>query len=58
MMKCLGMTSTSHLPDASAFQRYVDTLASTLTTSQCDALDVLLPAGAPHAGAVGSESLL
>ena len=44
-------------PDASAFQRYTATFASPLSRSQCEALDTLLPAGAPHAGAVASESL-
>lgn len=45
MMKRLGITSASCPPDATSFQRYTATFSSTLTTSQCDALDVLLPGG-------------
>jgi len=45
MMKRLGVTSESCPPDATSFQRFTDTFSSTLTTSQCEALDVLLPDG-------------
>jgi len=34
-----------HPPDASSFQQFTDTFTSTLTVSQCEALDALLPAG-------------
>ena len=57
MLKKLGLTSVECPPDASAFQRYTATFASPLSHSQCEALDTLLPAGAPHAGAVASELL-
>jgi len=57
MLKKLGLTSVECPPDASAFQRYTATFASPLSRSQCEALDTLLPAGPPHAGAVASESL-
>jgi len=45
MMKRLGVTSAAHPPDAASYQQYVDMFSATLSTSQCDALDVLLPAG-------------
>ena len=45
MMRKLGLTSDTHPPDASSFQHFTDTFTSTLTVSQCDALDALLPAG-------------
>jgi len=45
MMKKLGITSDAHPPDASSFQQFTDTFSSTLTVSQCKALDDLLPAG-------------
>jgi len=45
MMKKLGITSDAHPPDASSFQQFTDTFSSTLTDSQCKALDDLLPAG-------------
>jgi len=45
MMRKLGLTSDTQPPDASSFQQFTDTFTSTLTVSQCDALDALLPAG-------------
>jgi len=45
MMKKLGLTSASCPPDATSFQQFVATFSSPLTTSQCEALDVLLPDG-------------
>ena len=45
MMKKLGFTSDTRPPDATSFQQFTDTFSSTLTVSQCEALDVLLPAG-------------
>ena len=45
MMKKLGITSDSQLPDASSFQQFMATFSSTLTTSHYEALDALLPAG-------------
>lgn len=45
MMKKLGITSDSQPPDASSFQQFTATFSSTLTTSHCEALDALLPAG-------------
>jgi len=45
MMKKLGITSDSQLPDASSFQQFTATFSSTLTTSHYEALDALLPAG-------------
>lgn len=57
MMRRLGLTSTTHPPDASAFRQYVDTFSSQLSTSQCEALDTLLPAGAPHACLSSSVSV-
>ena len=45
MMRKLGLTSDIHPPDASSFQQFTDTFTSTLTVSQCEALDALLPAG-------------
>jgi len=44
-MKRLGVTSPSRPPDATSYQRFVDAFSSTLTPSQAEALDVLLPAG-------------
>ena len=45
LMRRLGLTMPSAPPDATSFQRFVDTFSSTLTPSQAEALDVLLPAG-------------
>ena len=45
MMKRLGVTSPSRPPDANSYQRFVDIFSSTLSTSHCEALDVLLPTG-------------
>ena len=45
MMKKLGITSDSQPPDASSFQQFMATFSSTLTTSHCEDLDALLPAG-------------
>jgi len=45
MMKKLGITSESQPPDATSFQRFTDTFSSTLTVSNCEALDALLPKG-------------
>jgi len=45
MMKKLGLTSDTCPPDATSFQQFTDTFSSTLIVSQCEALDVLLPAG-------------
>ena len=44
--------------DATSFQHFVDTFSSTLSKSQCEALDVLLPNMAPSVAAVESETLL
>ena len=44
--------------DATSFQHFVDTFSSTLSESQCEALDVLLPNMAPSVAAVESETLL
>jgi len=55
MMKKFGITSATRPPDATVYQQFVDTFSSTLTNSQCEALDALLPAGAPHAGLVVDE---
>jgi len=43
LMKRLGLTSTSLPPDASSFQRYTAMFSSTMTASQCEAMDALLP---------------
>ena len=45
MMKKLGVTSESQPPDATSFQRFTDMFSSTLTVSNCEALDALLPKG-------------
>jgi len=45
MMKKLGITSEAQPPDATSFQRFTDTFSSTLTVSNCEALDALLPKG-------------
>jgi hypothetical protein len=45
MMKKLGVTSGSQPPVATSFQRFTDTFSSTLTVSNCEALDALLPKG-------------
>ena len=45
LMKRLGVTSMERPPDATSYQQFVDTFSSTLTTSQCEAMDVLLPTG-------------
>jgi hypothetical protein len=58
LMKRLGITSSTAPPDASSFQQFVDTFTNTLSESQCEALDVLLPNVAPFVAAVESEPLL
>ena len=45
MMRKLGLTSDTHLPDASSFQQFEEVFSSSLTVSHCEALDTLLPAG-------------
>ena len=45
LMKKLGITSDDRPPDASSFQQFTDTFSSTLTKTQCEALDALLPSG-------------
>lgn len=45
MMRRLGLTSDTQPPDASSYQQFTATFSSQLTTSHCDALDALLPAG-------------
>lgn len=52
MMKKLGLTTGTHPPDATSFQQYADTFSTTLTDSQYEALDALLPAGM---GSLASE---
>jgi len=52
MMKKLGLTSDTRPPDATSFQQFTDTFSSTLTVTQCEALDALLPAGM---GSLASE---
>ncbi|KAG2633217.1 hypothetical protein PVAP13_2NG259903 [Panicum virgatum] len=45
LMKKLGITSDDRPPDASSFQQFTDTFSSTLTKTQCESLDALLPSG-------------
>ena len=58
LMRRLGLTSTTAPPDATSFQHFVDTFSKTLTVTQCEALDVLLPEVAPFVAEVESETLL
>jgi hypothetical protein len=58
LMKRLGITSKSPSapPDASAFQRYLEAFTSTtLTPTQCEALDVLISESRPSFAAVVEE---
>ena len=45
MMRKLGITSDTQAPDATSYQRFMDTFASTLSNTHCEALDALLPSG-------------
>jgi hypothetical protein len=45
-------------PDASSFQRFTDTFYSNLTSSQCEALDALLPSGLSSFGTSEGNDLL
>ncbi|CAL4994760.1 unnamed protein product [Urochloa decumbens] len=46
LMKKLGISSAAGPPDAAAFQRFLDVFIGTVTTSQCEAMDAILPDGA------------
>jgi len=58
LMKRLGLTSTSLPPDASSFQRYTAMFSSTMTASQCEAMDALLPTGLASFEVSESDQLL
>ena len=45
MMRKLGIASDTQAPDATSYQRFTDTFASTLSITHCEALDALLPDG-------------
>ena len=49
LMRSLVMAPTNAAPDTSSYQQFVDTFSGTLSVSQCEALDVLLPNSAPMA---------
>jgi len=57
LMRRLGLASTNAAPDTSSYQQFVDTFSGTLSVSQCEALDVLLPNSAPMVVADESEPL-
>jgi hypothetical protein len=58
MMRRLGLTSACHPPDTSSFQQFTDTFYSTLSSSQCEALDALLPSGLSSFGNSEGDDLL
>jgi hypothetical protein len=55
LMKRMGVTSSSGPPNAAAFQCFLEAFSSLVTPSQCEALDELIPAGAPAFNAVVEE---
>jgi len=57
LMKRLGMAPNNTPLDASSYQRFVDTFSATLSESQCEAMDELLPNAAPMTAAIVSEPL-
>ena len=58
LMRRLGLTTETAPPDATSFQHFVDTFSSTLSKSQCEALDVLLPNVSSFVTEVDPETLL
>ncbi|CAL5070849.1 unnamed protein product [Urochloa decumbens] len=47
LMKKLGISSANGPPDAAAFQKYVEVFHETVTASQCEAMDAILPTEGP-----------
>jgi len=56
-MSRLGMAPTNAAPDTSSYQQFVDTFSGTLSVSQAEALEELLPNSAPMVVANESEPL-
>ncbi|CAL4993538.1 unnamed protein product [Urochloa decumbens] len=55
LMKRLGISSAAGPPDAAAFQRFLEVFTGTVTASQCEAMDAILPSGGPSILAAWSE---
>ena len=57
LMRRLGMAPANAAPDTSSYQQFVDTFSGTLSVSQAEALEELLPNSAPMVVANESEPL-